>query len=291
MGERRRPVRGRARCGPREPAPRRPRGRRADRVDRRERRTARPAGGDVPSCPRHRPDRAGRGRRGAAVDARPPRVRGRRRVAGDRADPSRPRRHARDRPRRGGRARRPRPRAVDDAAAALGHGAPHGRAAVPSGARGRARRRGVLRGVHLEPRTLRSRSRRPEASRPDERRARRAPDDPPPWPRRGRAGERRRRQRGRAPLRDSPGSTCRRASRCPTSGGASAGSRRAGSVSHAVPSRRFTRRSTSRSRHAARRLRTSTRARGPRPTPGGSASSIPRSSRAPGASSSWMSPP
>ena len=79
-----------------------------------------------------------------------------RRLGGDGADVAGARRDARDRPRRGGRAGRARPRAVHPAAASLGRRAPDARAAIPSRARGRARRRGVLRGLHLEPDAVRS---------------------------------------------------------------------------------------------------------------------------------------
>ena len=72
-------------------------------------------------------------------------------MAGDGADVSCARRDARDRPRRGGRAGRARPRADDDAPPTLGRRPPDARAALPPRARGRARRRGLLGGVHVEP--------------------------------------------------------------------------------------------------------------------------------------------
>ena len=77
-------------------------------------------------------------------DPRASRLPGGRRVARDGADPPSPRRHTGDRPRRGGRARRPRSGAAYDAAPPRGRGAPDARAAVPPCARGRARRRRLL---------------------------------------------------------------------------------------------------------------------------------------------------
>ena len=80
--------------------------------------------------------------------------------AGRRPDLARPRRHARDRPRRGGlRASRPRRGAVHAAAPPRDVRPAHARAAAAAARRGRARRRGALRGVHAEPRARRSGSR------------------------------------------------------------------------------------------------------------------------------------
>ena len=124
---------------------------------------------------------------------------------------------------------------------------------------------------------LRSRSRRAAAARPDERRAGRAPHDPAP------------RASSRPRASTSTPATTRSAlfelARVYLPSGEPLpderlarrrASRRAGSAARAVPSRRSTRRSTSRSRpRADDARRTSTRARRPRPTPAGSASSIP----------------
>ena len=101
-----------------------------------------------------------------------PRVRARR-LGGDGADVAGARRDARDRPRRGGRARRARPCAAHDAAPAFGRRAPDTRAALPPGPRGRARRRRLLRGLHVEPDAVRSPRERAARRRADERRARR----------------------------------------------------------------------------------------------------------------------
>ena len=95
----------------------------------------------------------------AARDPRAARLRRRRRLGRDGADLARARRDARDRPRRGGRARRPRPGAVHDAAAApRARPADAGAAAAPA-RRGRPRRRRLRRGLHLEPRGGRSATR------------------------------------------------------------------------------------------------------------------------------------
>jgi phenylalanyl-tRNA synthetase beta chain len=56
-----------------------------------------------------------------------------------------------------------------DPAPPRGRRAPHAGAAVPAGARGRPRRHGLLRGVHVEPDSLRSEPGRAAAARPDER--------------------------------------------------------------------------------------------------------------------------
>jgi phenylalanyl-tRNA synthetase beta chain len=80
----------------------------------------------------HRPRRAGRR---AAVDPRATRLRRRRGMARDGADLPRARRDAGDRPRRGGRAGRARPRAEHHAAQSAPWRATLGRAAVPARAR------------------------------------------------------------------------------------------------------------------------------------------------------------
>ncbi len=289
VGEGRRPVCGRAGGRAREPAPGRPRGRRADRLRRRERRAARAPGGDA--APRalaggDRPRRAGRR---AAVDPRATRLRRRRGMARDGADLPRARRDAGDRRHRGGRASGPRPRAEHDAAQARRRGPPLGRAAVPPRARGRARRRRVLRGVHLEPRARRSRPGGVASSRPDERRARGVAHDAAARPPRGGARQRRRRQSEHPALRDGAGLPPVRRATAERTLDASGGSRRAVSLRPAARWKRSTGRSTCRSRRGARRSRSSTREKPPRRTPAGWASSTRRCSKERGACSSWMS--
>ncbi len=195
VGEGRRPVRGRA-CGrAREPASRRPRRSGAHRLGGRERRPARAARRVAAARAGERPHRPRRACRGAAVDPRAARLRRRRRMARDGADASGARRHARDRRRRGGREGRARPRADDDAPAPFGRRPPDARAALPPRARGRARRGGLLRGLHVEPDPRRPRSGRAPPPGPDERRARGAAHDAAPRPGRGGAGQRRLGQR------------------------------------------------------------------------------------------------
>ncbi len=234
-------------------------------------------------------DRPRRCARRAAVDPLPTRVRGRRRLAGDRPDLSCARRDARGRRRRGGRAGRARPRPEHHAAPALGGGSPDPGATVPPAARGRSRRRRLLRGVHLEPRRERPRPRRAAAARPDERGPGRAPHHPAPGPRRGGARQRRRRQsvdspvRARARLPAVRGGAARR--------GLARGGHRGGRLRGGATGRRgdLRRGAPAARRSAGRRTTRSTRARPRQPTRAGSASSTRRTWRVRGASSSSTS--
>ena len=202
--------------------------------DRRARRAARAPGRPAPARADDRVIGLEVARGGAAGDPRAARVRGRRRVGRDRADVARARRHARDRPRRGGRARRPRPRAAHDAAAAR-------------------RRRPPDEGAAAAPRSSRTSSSAPASRRRSPGAS--SPTDPDPsairlpdpmtadqailrttllhGPRRGRAGERRCRQRADRALRARPRLPADRRAAARTSGGASAGSPRAASAARA----------------------------------------------------------
>ena len=201
-------------------------GRGAGRRRRRARRAARraPSSDSGPSARDRIVGLDGRPRR-AARDPRAARVRGLRRLGRDRADVARARRHARDRRHRGGRARRPRPRAAHDAAAPL-----RGRAISrrSSGCAGSIE--DVLVGAGFSEAYTWSLV----ASDPDPACASGCPDPMSGEQailrttlarraRRGGAGERRRRQRRRSRCSSSPASTCRAASSCPRSAGASAG--------------------------------------------------------------------
>ena len=103
-------------------------------------------------------DRAGHPAGRAAGDPRRIRLRRRRRLERGRPDLARPRRHARDRPRRGDRATGPRSHSAHDAPAASRSRSADEGAAATSGRGGRARRSGPVRGVHVEPCRLGSES-------------------------------------------------------------------------------------------------------------------------------------
>ncbi len=101
----------------------------------------------------------------AARPPRPARLRGRGRLDGAHADLARARRAPRHRRRRGGRALPARGRARDAARPAGDVRAAGARAAAAPAGRGRARRRGALRGVHVLAAGDRSRSERARAAR------------------------------------------------------------------------------------------------------------------------------
>ena len=212
-----------------------------DRARRRPGRAAR-AGRVVPlpARARRRGDRArGRPRRAATRCSRASASSSARRRA-TRADLARARRHARDRPRRGGRPLPARGRPVHAAAAAR-----HVRPAQPREQRLRRRRRGRARRPAASPRRTRPRSARPTATatrcrlpEPISERARRPADGAAPEPRRRGAAQRRRRQRANRASSRSRASTCRAATSCRTSAARRRHRSRAASRVRRAPSRR-----------------------------------------------------
>ena len=212
------------------------------------------------------------------------RLRRRPRLGRARPDLADARRHARDRPRRGGRARaRAREDPVHPAAqerdvrAALAGAAPAARG------RGRARRRGLQRGLHAQPGRARSGPRRAASPGPVDVRARRPADDAARRARRRGRTQRGRGERGHRPLRGRAGVPPERRE---AAGGALARRRdRAGRLPAGQGRGRDPVRGA---RHRAggssgRGCPSSTRARRRRSRRAGSASSIRRCSRASGA--------
>ena len=202
LGEGRRPVPRGERGGPREPDDRRSRGRADDRTRRRPRRASRTA--RRPSSPRAGVvrDRARRCPGRAAHHPRGLRFRGLERLGRHRADLARARCDTRDRRDRGGRASSARPDPAHDAASPTCARAPLESAAAPSRRRRRPRRRGRLRGVHLEPRWVGSEPRRDSPSESDDVRPRGPSDDDRSRARRGGPHRCRRGRPRRRALRD-----------------------------------------------------------------------------------------
>ena len=206
------------------------------------------------------------------------RFRGLERLGRHRADLARARRDTRDRRDRGGRASSARPDPAHDAASPTRSRAPLEAAAAPPRRRRRPRRRGRLRGVHLEPRWVGSEPRRDSPSESDDVRPRGPSDDDRSRARRG--GPHRESTRAPTTSRSSKShaSTCRRQTapgralargrgRC---GRLRRGQGRARDALRSPPPRASGRTRVAPSLHRARR---------PRPRQAGSASSIRPSSK------------
>ena len=207
----------------------------------------------------------------------------------DRPDRARARRHARGRPDRGGGPDRARPGAAHDAPAPLGRRSPEPRAAAAPPGRGRARRRRLQRGLHVEPRRHRSRPGCDPPARSDERRSGDSPHDAARGPDRGREGECRCRQRGHRAVRARPRLPAER--RAPARGALAGRRHRRGGFEAArgaleVLYETLHLEFRPEPRRAAR---SSTPARRRRPPQAGSGSSIRRCSRGRGACSSSIS--